>query len=332
MGNTTNSLCGNGRRFFLMAALAFASPAPILAFDVAELDRNGSALDLNFQSQTSISYRVELMTNLLTGWAPVAGVVPGTGSATAVSIASTGQLSVAFYRVALESAVVSFQPAAGQLTNGTSVSVQLDLVPGVLASNRTLVVELVDSNGTVHGTTSLALNPTSGTAQVNINLSVNHDLPDGDHTWTLRAFIGSATGTWSTDAARWNAAVAVKVFPLFLSTQGRNIVDPLNRTVPLRGVNLGAWLVYEDWMLKFAPAWVNEFSVREWLAYKSLGGTSFPAFEAERYDARRRQQRRIRRQLRCRRLDPFQRARFQPGHPRDLPDARRRSIVRGTAD
>jgi len=248
------------------------------------LSANGGSLDLEFEGVSNASYRIEMSTNLLDRWSHMEGVIPGGGS-TLVSLSPTGQASVVYYRAAVESAV-SFLPNQGRLTNGIQVVVPLQFVPGLLGSNQSVTVELVAGDGTSYGRTEIHVDPDGGAAYTFVNLPVDHDLPFGDHTWTLRAYVGNAaTGTWDSASARWSEAMEVQVFPSFLSTSGRHVVDELGRRVNLRGVNAGAWLVYEDWMLGFAPEWVNEFSIREWLKHKSLGGHLFPVFEAERYNA-----------------------------------------------
>jgi aryl-phospho-beta-D-glucosidase BglC (GH1 family) len=46
--------------------------------------------------------------------------------------------------------------------------------------------------------------------------------------------------------------------PTFLSVQGRDIVNTNHRTVQLRGVNIGGWLVYEQWMNQFYPGSIED--------------------------------------------------------------------------
>ncbi len=279
-----NDSAGNGAPYHLFFNARSVEPDPAQP-EALTLSRGGSGLDLTFDGQSNASYRIEASTNLLTGsWSPLGDVVPG-GGTSLISLSPTGAASIVYYRAAVESAV-SITPAFGRLTNGIAVSIPLQFVPGLIESNQSVTVELVAEDGSSYGRTEFSVNSGGGAAYTYVTLPVDHDLPFGDHTWTVRAYVADAVnGSWNSAQARWSENVAVQVFPSFLSTSGRHIVDELGREASLRGVNAGAWLVYEDWMTGFSPSWVNEFSVREWLAHKSLGGHLFPVYEAERYDA-----------------------------------------------
>ena len=256
-------------------------PAP----DISQFRLTGQESQLAFAADSNSSYRVESASAPGSNWNAWGVPVAGTGAVAWVSVTETSRAACALFRVAIESSV-SFPTLPMALTNGVTVSVPVDWISGVLSTARELVVELVDTNGVVWGQTRTSGAPADHVTNVAVQLSIQQDLPWGDHDWILRAYVvQQPTGTLASALARYEAPVAVQVWPAPLHAEGYRIDDPLGRPVSLRGVNLGAWLVYEGWMTGFAPAWMNEFAVRTWLQHKSLGGHLYPVYEAERCNA-----------------------------------------------
>jgi len=91
---------------------------------------------------------------------------------------------------------------------------------------------------------------------------------------------GSASSAWSASTTAWSAsasaaATSAAAYPGsnsgFLKTKGTKVVDSNGKEIVLKGVNLGGWLVFEDWMCGITDYSGNADRFPQWTLEQRFG-------------------------------------------------------------